>query len=121
MADSKNILCVEDDPDACELLQLILKDEGFNVVSCSTSQEGLHLAKQGNFSAIVLDHRLANITGVEICRRIRTYDKKTPIIFFTACAFPEERKQGLEAGANAYLVKPNDLEHIAGTIKRLID
>jgi DNA-binding response OmpR family regulator len=119
MTGFKTILCVEDDKDSCELIQFILEGEGFRVVSCATSEEGLRLAQKGSFSAIVLDHRLANISGLEICRRIRIYDKQTPIIFFTAAAYPKDREAGLAAGANAYLVKPNDFEKIVETIKRL--
>jgi DNA-binding response OmpR family regulator len=120
MTGFKTILYVEDDKDACELIQFVLEQEGFRVVSCETSEEGLGLAKKGNFSAIVLDHRLADISGLEICRQIRIYDKRTPIVFYTAAAYPKDRKAGLAAGANAYLVKPNDFERIAETIKRLI-
>jgi two-component system alkaline phosphatase synthesis response regulator PhoP len=120
MTGSKTILCVEDDKDACELIQFVLEQEGFRVVSCETSEDALRLAKKGNFSAIVLDCRLANIGGLEICRQIRTYDKLTPIIFYTAAAYPKDREAGLAAGANAYLVKPSDFEKIAETIKRLI-
>jgi DNA-binding response OmpR family regulator len=114
------ILCVEDDKDSCELLDFILSGEGFEVVSCSTSQEGLHLAKQGGFSAIVLDYCLPEVSGLEICREIRTYDKQTPIIFYTASAYPKDKEEGLKAGANAYLVKPIDLEKIAKTITDLV-
>jgi DNA-binding response OmpR family regulator len=120
MANSQNVLCVEDNADSCRLLQVVLENEGFKVVSCSTSEEGLQLAKEGNFSLIILDHRLTHISGVEICRRIRTYDKQTPIIFFTASAFPAERAAGLAAGANDYLVKPDDLGRITETVKRLV-
>lgn len=120
MTESKKVLCVEDDPDSCELLQIILGDEGFEVVSCSNSRKALTLAEQANFSAIILDYRLADISGVEICREIRTYDKQTPIIFYSAAAFPKERKAGLEAGANVYLTKPNDFDRIAETVKSLV-
>lgn len=119
MDNSKIVLCVEDDKDSCELLQFVLEEEDFQVVSCSTSEAGLERARQGGLLAIILDHRLAEISGVEICRQIRTYDKQTPIIFYTASAYPKEREEGLAAGANDYLVKPTDLERIAKTIKDL--
>lgn len=117
---SHRILCVEDDQDSLELLQFLLGNEGFQVVSCLTSKEALQLAKRNSFSAIILDNRLADISGVEICREIRTYNKQTPIIFYSASAFPKDRKAGLAAGANDYLVKPNDLERIAEIINRLV-
>jgi CheY-like chemotaxis protein len=120
MAEIKTILCVEDDVDTCMLLQYVLKDQGFEVVTCATSEKGLKLAREKDFSAIILDHRLADISGVEICRKIRTYDKQTPIIFYSASAFPKEREAGLTAGANEYLIKPNDFERIAETVSRLV-
>lgn len=115
----KAILCIEDDEDCRALLAYILENEGFQVESCSTSEKGLKLAKESRFSAIVLDHRLTEISGVEICRQIRAYDKQTPIIFYTASAYPKDREAGLAAGANDYLVKPMDFGRIAKTIKDL--
>ena len=120
MSEPKKILCVEDDPDSCELLELLLGNEGFEVVACSDSQKALKLAKQKHFSAIILDHRLADISGVEICCQIRTYDQQTPIIFYSCAAFPQEIEAGLAAGANAYLIKPSDLVKIADTVNGLI-
>lgn len=120
MTETKKILCIEDDPDCCEILEIILGDEEFEVVTCASSRSGLKLAKQGGFSAIILDYRLAEINGVEICREIRTYDQKTPIIFYTASAFLKDINAGLEAGANAYLVKPNDFGKIAETVKKFV-
>jgi CheY-like chemotaxis protein len=67
-----------------------------------------------------LHHRLADVSGVEICRQIRGYDRQTPIIFYSGAVFPQEKEAGLAAGANAYLTKPNDLEKIAGAVKQLI-
>lgn len=120
MTDLKTILCVEDDKDSGELLQFVLENEGFRVITCATSEEGLQLAKENSFSAIVLDHRLAEISGFEMCRRIRIYDNQTPIIFYSASAYPKDKRTGLAAGANAYLIKPTDFELIPETIKSLI-
>lgn len=120
MTEPKKVLCVEDNPDCSELLQIMLSNEGFESIICSDSEKALRLARSREFAAIILDHRLTEITGIEACREIRTYDKQTPIIFYTASAFPEQRKAGLEAGANAYLVKPNDLDNIAETVRNLV-
>jgi DNA-binding response OmpR family regulator len=121
MTDIKPILCVEDDKDCYDLLELIFEIEGFKVVSCDTSDEGLQMARQNNFSAIILDNRLADISGVEICRRIRTYDKRTPIVFYSGSAYPKDKKESLEAGANYYLVKPNDFDKLVPTTIKLIE
>lgn len=121
MTDIKTVLCVEDDKDCYELLQFVLENEGFRVVSCATSNEGLQMAKQNSFAAIILDNRLADISGIEICQQIRIYDKQTPIIFYTASAYPKDREAGLAAGANAYLVKPNDFDNLVATTLSLVE
>lgn len=120
MSRSKTVLYVEDDPDSCEIMTIILKKAGFETVTCATSEEGLKLARQGGFDAIILDHRLARITGIEICREIRTYDTKTPIIFHTSSAEPKVQREAFAAGAQAYLIKPNGFEAIVRTIEQFV-
>lgn len=121
MINSKTILCVEDDKDCYELLQFIFGSEGFKVTSCATSTEALELARENSYSAILLDNRLADIGGVEICRQIRIYNRQTPIIFYSASAYLKDREAGLKAGANAYLVKPNDFDNLIPTTIKLIE
>lgn len=119
MVETKTILCVEDDRDSCQLLKFLLENEGYKVKACQTSEEALETAKQGNFSAIILDYYLPNISGVEICQEIRTYDQETPIIFYSGAAYPKDKKAALSAGAQTYLVKPDDFDKIVETISRL--
>jgi DNA-binding response OmpR family regulator len=120
MSQTKTILYVEDDADSCLLMKTLLKAEGYEVKTCASSEKGIQLAKEGGLSAIILDHWLASISGVEICRQIRTYDQTTPVIFYSGAAFPQDRQAGIEAGAQAYLVKPSDFGNIVETLKRLI-
>jgi DNA-binding response OmpR family regulator len=120
MADAKTILYVEDNQDDCDLLAFVLGKEGFQVICCQTAQEGLRLAGQGGFSAIILDCRLRDASGIEVCRQIRTDDSETPIIFYSASAYPKDIGAGLQAGANDYLVKPNDFGKIVEVLRRLI-
>jgi len=72
MKEAKTILCVEDDKDACELLTILLESEGYRVEAYQKTEEALKAAKQGDFSAIILDYYLPNISGVDMCRQIRT-------------------------------------------------
>jgi DNA-binding response OmpR family regulator len=67
-----------------------------------------------------LDNRLTDISGVEICRQIRRFDKQTPIVFYSGSAYPKDKKEGLEAGANDYLVKPNDFDNLVPITIKLI-
>jgi DNA-binding response OmpR family regulator len=117
---ARRVLCIDDDNDTCELLNIILQNDGFEAVVCKSAKEGIETAKQGNFSAIVLDYRMADLNGVQVCREIRKFDSATPIVFFSAVAFPDDKKAAIEAGAQAYLVKPTDLYKIVPTIKELI-
>jgi DNA-binding response OmpR family regulator len=120
MSQAKTILYVEDDADSSLLMKTLLKAEGYDVKTCATSEKGLQLAQAGGLSAIILDHWLADVSGIEICKKIRTYDRTTPIIFYSGAAFPQDQRAGIEAGAQAYLVKPNDFGNIVVTLKRLI-
>jgi len=69
---------------------------------------------------ILLDNRLPDGTGVELCRRIREFDLVTPIIFISASAFLTDRVAGLGAGANAYLAKPVEIAELMRLIRQLL-
>lgn len=109
------VLCVEDDEDTRYLLELLLCEH--EVTTASTADEGLALARCENFDLYVLDYWMG---GLELCRRLRASDPKTPLIFFTAEAHEAERQKALAAGADAYLIKPNDLELLAYRVKQLL-
>lgn len=114
------ILCIEDDKDTCELLTFVFEQEGYNVESCSQI-DCLNLIREKKFLAVILDNYFIGISGVEICRELRSFDKTTPIIFFSGEARPEEIEKALSAGANDYLVKPNDFERLQPTTIKLIE
>jgi DNA-binding response OmpR family regulator len=79
---SKNrILCVEDNPDVCELIAAILTD--FEVISASGADDAWRRFDQQRFSLVVLDYHLVDSDGLSLCERIRKVDKSTPIIFIT--------------------------------------
>lgn len=118
MTEIKTILCVEDDTDSLELLQFLLESEGFQVICCTTSKKALKLAQQKKFSAIILDNWLKGSTGVDICREIRSYNQEIPIIFYSGASYQKDIEDGLNAGAQAYLLKPNDFDKITETIHR---
>jgi DNA-binding response OmpR family regulator len=78
----RSILCIEDDPDFCSLLTRLLPE--FEVVSVDTKSAGMRRALNDKFSLIFLDRWLPDGTGDEVCRQIRSFDKRTPILFITA-------------------------------------
>ena len=122
MTQSKHtILCVDDDKDNLDLIKFVFEQKGFEVVACDSLEDCLLQVRQNRFDAIILDNRFDDKTSLEICREIRHYKPHTPIVFFSGEARPSEIKKALEAGGNAYLVKPNDFdkltEIVAGHIR----
>lgn len=116
------ILCVDDDEDTSELINMMLQRSNaeYKITSVKTPDEALTLAATKEFDLYVLDYRYADTTGVEICRRIRQTDRDTPIMFFTGEAHAQERQMAIAAGANAYLIKPDDLDKLTDTVKLLL-
>src|SRR2546421_3737039 len=78
----KRILCVEDHPEMCELFTVLLKDA--KVISVHSMVEALRRASTGEFDLYLLDYHLPDGTGFEVCRYIRSFDRRTPILFCTA-------------------------------------
>jgi DNA-binding response OmpR family regulator len=116
-----HILYVEEHAESCELLALWLGSYGYELVSADTLSEGLSLAKSGTFDAYILSGKFIDGTGLDLCRLIRQFDPTTPIVFYSALARDSDLVAAVNAGAQAYLIKPNDFEQIASTIKRLVD
>ena len=116
----RHILCVDDNDDTCFMLSALLGRAGYEVRTASGVAEGLRLAESERFDLYILDNRFADGTGLELCRRIREFDSATPILFFSGLAHESDRQHGLDAGAQGYLVKPNDLDKLVETVTRLI-
>ena len=117
MSTKLRVLYSEDDPDSRDVMSLLLAHEGFDPVCPSSSQEALKLAKQGNFDIYLLDTWTPDISGLDVCRRIREFDSQTPIIFYSAAAFQADIDAALAAGAQAYITKPANPEEIISAIR----
>lgn len=99
------VLVVEDDPKVLSYLRQGLSEEGHNVQVAQTGTNGLHLALEFEFDAVILDVMLPEIAGIEVLKRLRAV-KRTPVLILSAQSSVEQRVQGLAAGADDYLVKP---------------
>lgn len=117
---NKYILCIEDDADTCELVTFVFEQAGYKVVACST-EDCLKVTHEEKFLAIILDNYFVGTSGVNICRELRRFDKTTPIIFFSGESREDEIEKALAAGANVYLLKPNDFDKLVPTAIRLIE
>jgi DNA-binding response OmpR family regulator len=116
----KNILCVDDNKDSLELLKIFFEQADYQVVTCTNHQECFEHIGNNDFSAIILDCWLAEKDGFEICREIRAANASIPIIFYTADATAKSREMGLTSGANAYLVKPDDMGNLVPTVTQFL-
>lgn len=116
------ILCVDDNEDTSALISLMLQrsNPAYEITSVKSVTEALRLASPNEFDLYLLDYRYPEMTGVDLCRTIRQRDMHTPIMFFTGEAHERERQEAMNAGANAYLVKPTDLNKLTATAKHLL-
>ncbi|MFY9573599.1 MAG: response regulator [Blastocatellia bacterium] len=117
----KRILCVDDHEDTRDMMRLLLDGYGYEAVVAASVSDGLERARSGGLALCILDHwRTECSNGVELCREIRGFDSEIPIMFYSGAGYKADIQQGLDAGAQAYLVKP-DFENLKPTIDRLLD
>jgi DNA-binding response OmpR family regulator len=114
------ILCIEDDPVTCEMLTVSLGMSGYEVVSAHTAAEGLDKTLRDEFDILLLDNRLPDQSGIELCKQIREIDHHTPIIFYSGDGYWEQIECAKREGAQAYLVKPVDPDQLKRTLKKFL-
>ncbi len=117
----KKILIVEDDKALLETFKSFLETENFKVVSSSDGEEGFQLACQEKIDLILLDFTLPSLSGLEICKRLRTKGIMTPIIMLTGEKKEEiDKVLGLELGADDYLIKPLGTKELLARINAVL-
>lgn len=110
------VLCVDYDEDSRLMLVALLKLAFIEAQAVSTAAQALSLIQTERFDLYMLEGRLPEIDGFELCRRLRAADPHTPIVFFSGAAYETDKKKGLEAGANAYVPKP-DIPELLKSLK----
>ena len=115
------ILFVEDTSDTRDLVEFTLQQDGFDVVSVETADEGLALARENSFALILLDIGLPDKDGLELCRQIRLFDQQTPVLFYTAFADLLDMEEATRAGAQGCLRKPEDTGRLGSLIRSQIE
>ncbi len=116
----RRVLCAEPHEDTRRLITLLLERQGHEVVSASSVAECVGLAVEGGFDLYMLDDEYIDGTALQLCRRLREMTPQTPVLFFSARAFERDRELALEAGASAYLNKPDDLFDIVQTVSSIL-
>ncbi|SEG06026.1 response regulator transcription factor [Lachnospira multipara] len=111
------LLIIEDEVKIARFVELELKHEGYEVDFSMDGREGLEKALTGNFNLILLDIMLPGLNGLEVLRRIRANNIKTPVIMLTARDAVMDKVSGLDAGADDYITKPFAIEELLARIR----
>jgi len=121
MNNNHSILFIEDTADTRDLIEFHLRQDGFQVTTAQTADDGITLARDNSFALILLDIGLPDKDGLEVCRDIRRFDTETPIIFYTAFADLLDHDEACRAGAQGCLRKPEDTERLASVLRAVIE
>ena len=113
------VLCVDEDEDCREMLRALLSLSRIEARAVATAGEALSLIQAERFDLYLLEAWLPDLDGFELCRQMRAFDPHTPILFYSGAAYETDKKKGLEAGANAYVTKP-DVDGLLGGISRFV-
>lgn len=120
LSDSRpRVLYVDDDEECRVMLSTLLWFSRIEAKAVGTAAQALSLMRAERFDLYLLDSWLPDLDGLELCRRMRNFDPDTPILFFSGAACEADKKKGIEAGANAYLIKP-DLDGLLGRIAQFV-
>ena len=114
------ILVVDDDPAVRRSIDRALRLEGYEVVAVSSGGEALEALAQAPPDALILDLGLPDLDGLTVCRRMRSAGDDTPVLILTARDAVDDRVQGLDAGADDYLVKPYALAELLARLRALL-
>ena len=116
---NERILIIEDDQQILKLLQRGLAYEGYTVDTATDGRMGLILARDHTPDLVILDWMLPGMDGLEVCHRLRT-GGSIPILMLTAKDTVQDRIQGLDAGADDYMIKPFNLDELLARVRALL-
>ena len=114
------LLLVEDDPELCRTAAEYLRRTGFSVDAASDGASAMRALRLSTYDAVVLDLRLPDADGFEICRELRQMGSDTRVLMATARDSVEDRVRGLDLGADDYLVKPYAMAELAARVRALL-
>jgi DNA-binding response OmpR family regulator len=117
MGTQSRILLMEDDLKLAHFLQLELSLEGYQILVAHDGLSGLTIAREQSPDLILLDWMMPEMTGVEVCRRLRATGCKVPIVLITAKDDVVDRVAGLDAGADDYVLKPFSIEELLARVR----
>ena len=113
------ILCVDDHYDTSEMLQVLLSGGDYEVQTAATIEQACRIASETEFDLYVLDKRLPDGTGLELCETLNKLTPQVPCIFYTGDAYEVHRHEAMAAGAAAFVPKP-DIDQLVNTVHKVL-
>jgi DNA-binding response OmpR family regulator len=117
---SQRLLLVEDDADLSAMLAVVLEEEGYAVTAVRDGQAGLHRGLVDDWDVLVVDRGLPGIEGIDLVARLRSRGVAAPALLLTARGTVADRVEGLDAGAQDYLVKPFDVDELLARLRAML-
>ncbi len=116
------ILACDDDPDILDVIEITFSSEGFEVLTAQNGEEGWEKVNQERVDAVILDYMMPKLNGIELCKRIKSDPllSQLPVLLVTGKGETEDKLQGLEAGADDYIVKPFEPQELVARVKNLL-
>jgi len=121
MKSPAKILLIEDDPAIGAALQLVLRDDGYQVALAVRGDEGLALAQKGGFDLVITDFKLPGLNGLDLVRQLHTSTPRLPIILMTAHGTTETAIEATKLGAYDYLLKPFEMEEMLDQVEKAVE
>ena len=116
----RRLLLVEDDAHLSSMLFELLTEEGYAVTAVRDGQAGLHKGLVDEWDVLVVDRGLPGIEGVDLVTRLRAKGLSAPVLFLTARGTVADRVEGLDSGAQDYVVKPFDVDELLARLRALL-
>jgi two-component system, chemotaxis family, chemotaxis protein CheY len=116
------ILAVDDSPSMREMIRIALGEAGFLVTEVADGRLALEMARQSSFDLVLSDVHMPNMDGIALIRALRSEPayRHTPILMLTTESSPEHKREGKQAGATGWIVKPFDPAQLIATMKRVL-
>lgn len=119
MNKNNTVLIIEDDPNIVDLMEIHLKDLGYELEWAADGISGLKKVLDNAYPLVILDLMLPKLDGLEVCKRIRAENKYTPLLMLTSKSEELDKVLGLELGADDYITKPFSIRELIARIKAI--
>ena len=117
---SQKLLVIEDDSATAAYIAKGMTEAGFTVDQAANGRDGLFLASDGSYGAIILDRMMPTMDGMAMLKALRAAGIETPVIILSALGSPEDRVEGLTSGSDDYLVKPFAFAELLARVQLLL-